>query len=314
MNFDKNIIKNTSERISPYINKTPVITSQILNNLFNTEIFFKAENLQKAGAFKSRGAVNAIFSLTENELKHGVATHSSGNHAQALARAASLRNCKAYIVMPENSPKIKIQAVKFYGGDITFCKPTLADRENTLKVIIDKTKAKEIHPYNNQLIIEGQSTAAFEFYSQVENLDYILTPVGGGGLTSGTALATAFFSPKTKVIAVEPEQANDAYLSFMNNTIIPSVNPNTIADGLRTSLGDLTFPIIKKYVSQIVTVSEEAIIKSMKLFWETAKLIIEPSSAVCIAALFENKFDFRNKRIGIILSGGNVDLDKLPWQ
>lgn len=314
MNIDKNTIEETLVRISPYINQTPVITSQILNSVFDAKFFFKAENLQKAGAFKSRGAVNAIFKLTENELVNGVSTHSSGNHAQALARAASLRNCKAYIVMPENSPKIKIEAVKYYGANITFCKPTLSDREATLKKIISKTNSKEIHPYNNFFIIAGQSTAAREFFSQVSNLDYILAPIGGGGLISGTALAAHYFSPNTKVIAVEPEQANDAYLSFINNKIIPSINPVTIADGLRTSLGSITFPIIKNYVNQIVTVSEAAIIKSMKFFWETTKLIIEPSSAVCLAAMFENKIDYKNKRIGIILSGGNVDLDKLPWQ
>lgn len=314
MNPDKKLIEETYSRIASFINYTPVITSQIINKLFNAEIFFKAENLQKVGAFKSRGAVNAVFSLNEDELSNGIATHSSGNHAQALARAASLRKCKAYIVMPENSPKIKIQAVKYYGGIITFCKPTLRYREATLNKILSKTNSTEIHPYNNYSIILGQSTAAYEFFKQVNNLDYILTPIGGGGLTSGTAISTHIYSPKTKVIAVEPEQANDAFLSFTNNKIIPSVNPNTIADGLRTSLGDITFSIIKKYVSQIVTVSEEEIIKSMKFFWETTKLIIEPSSAVCLAALFERKIDFEHKRIGIIISGGNVDLDKLPWQ
>jgi len=314
MNFDNKTIEETNTRIAPYINHTPVITSHILNNFFQAELFFKAENFQKVGAFKSRGAVNAVFNLTEEELLNGVATHSSGNHAQALARAASLRNCTAYIVMPENSPKIKIQAVRYYGGDITFCKPTLSDREATLNKIIVKTNSKEIHPYNNYFVIAGQSTAAYEFFKQVNKLDYILAPIGGGGLASGTAISTHIYSPETKVVAVEPEQANDAYLSFIYNKFIPSVNPNTIADGLRTSLGDITFSIVKKYVNQIVTVSEEAIIQSMKFFWETTKCIIEPSSAVCLAALIENKIDFRYKKIGIILSGGNVDLDKLPWR
>jgi len=310
---DKKIIIEAAKRIKNFVHRTPVLSSENINSLFNTEIFFKCENLQKAGVFKSRGAVNAIFSLSEDELKNGVATHSSGNHAQALARAALLRNTNAYIVMPENSSKVKIAAVKNYGGEITFCESNLDSREKTLEKIIEKTQAVEIHPYNNCKIIAGQATATKELIEDVESLNVIMAPVGGGGLLSGTALATYYFSPGTKVIAAEPKQADDAYRSFYQKKFIPSINPNTIADGLLTSLGSLTFPIICEYVNEIMTVSEESIIKAMKLIWERMKIIIEPSSAVPLAAIIENRKYFENKRIGIIISGGNIDLNKIPW-
>lgn len=310
---DKIIINDAAKRIKNFVHRTPVLSSENINSLFNTEIFFKCENLQKAGVFKSRGAVNAIFSLSEDELKNGVATHSSGNHAQALARAALLRNTNAYIVMPENSSKVKIAAVKNYGGEITFCEANLDSREKTLEKIINKTQAVEIHPYNNYKIIAGQATATKELIEDVESLNVIMAPVGGGGLLSGTALATYYFSPGTKVIAAEPLQADDAYRSFYQKKFIPSINPNTIADGLLTSLGSLTFPIICEYVNEIMTVSEESIIKAMKLIWERMKIIIEPSSAVPLAAIIENRKYFENKRIGIIISGGNIDLNKIPW-
>lgn len=310
---DREIIIQASDRIKPYIHRTPVLTSSIINDIFNGEIFFKCENFQKAGAFKSRGAVNTVFSLSKEQLKNGVCTHSSGNHAQALARAARLRNTKAYIVMPKNSPLIKINAVKYYGGEITFCEPNLKDREDTLKIIISNTNATEIHPYNDHRIIAAQATAAKELFEETKSLNIILIPVGGGGLLSGSALSAYYFSPETKVIAVEPEQADDAFRSFYQGKLIPSINPDTIADGLLTSLGTRTFPIIQNYVNQIVTVSEDAIIESMKIIWERMKIIIEPSSAVPVAALLEKKIDTKNKKIGIILSGGNVDLNKLPW-
>jgi len=306
-------INQAAERISPYIHRTPIITSQRINKIFNTTIYFKCENLQKAGAFKTRGAINAVFSLKEDELINGIATHSSGNHAQALARAALLKGIKAYIVMPEDSSKVKIEAVKSYNGIITFCEPTLEARETSLAKILKKTKAIEIHPYNDYRIITGQATAAKEFFEQTEKLDIIMTPVGGGGLLSGTALATHYFSSETKVIAAEPEQANDAFQSFYSGSFVPSISPNTIADGLRTSLGDKTFPIIQKYVHGIVTVSENAIIEAMRLVWESTKLLIETSSAVPIAALLEKKLDVKGQKVGIILSGGNVDFDNLPW-
>ncbi len=300
-------------RIKPFINRTPVLTSHYFDNLFNSELFFKCENFQKAGAFKSRGAVNAIFSLTSYEAKNGVATHSSGNHAQALARAAGLRGVPAYIVMPENAPQVKIDAVLGYGGDITFCKPTLDARESTLKNILLKTNAVEIHPYDNDKVIEGQGTAAMELLERYPNLDIILCPVGGGGLLSGTALAVNRFSPATKVIGCEPAQADDAFKSFYSGKFIPSLNPNSIADGLLTSLGKLTFPIIKNHVSGIVTVSENGIIKAMRLIYERMKIVIEPSAAVPLAAILENKINIKGMNVGVILSGGNVDLDKLPW-
>ena len=310
---DANIIIENALRIKPYINRTPVLTSQRINTILGADIYFKCENFQKAGAFKSRGAVNAVFLLHQNELSRGVATHSSGNHAAALARAASMRGIKAYIVMPDNSSKVKIDAVRSYGGIITFCIPTLEARETTLHKVIEETNAIEIHPYDNYNIIGGQATAAKELIEDINDLDIIMTPVGGGGLLSGTALSTHYFSPKTKVIAAEPEQANDAYQSFLQKKFIPSINPDTIADGLRTSLGTLTYPIIQKHVHQIVTVSEESIVKAMRLVWESMKIIIETSSAVPVAALLENKFEHHNTKIGIIISGGNVDLDELPW-
>ncbi len=310
---DANIIIENALRIKPYINRTPVLTSQRINTILGADIYFKCENFQKAGAFKSRGAVNAVFLLHQNELSRGVATHSSGNHAAALARAASLRGIKAHIVMPDNSSKVKIDAVRSYGGIITFCIPTLEARETTLHKVIEETNAIEIHPYDNYNIIGGQATAAKELIEDINDLDIIMAPVGGGGLLSGTALSTHYFSPKTKVIAAEPEQADDAYQSFLQKKFIPSINPDTIADGLRTSLGTLTYPIIQKHVHQIVTVSEESIVNAMRLVWESMKIIIETSSAVPVAALLENKFEHHNTKIGIILSGGNVDLDELPW-
>lgn len=311
---DAKAIEQAHDRIRNYIHKTPVLSSKYINDIFSANIYFKCENFQKVGAFKSRGAVNAVMSLSEDQLKYGVCTHSSGNHAQALARAAKIRNTKAYIVMPKTAQKVKIAAVKHYGGEITFCEPTLAAREEAIQQLMDKTSAVNIHPYNNVIIIAGQATAAKELIGQQKNLDIIMAPVGGGGLISGTALSAKYFSPNTKVIAGEPDNANDAYHSFYKKEIIPSVNPITIADGLLTSLGSITFPIILENVSQIVTASESAIIEAMKLVWDRMKIIIEPSSAVPLATLLENKFDFKNKEVGIILSGGNVDLANLPWK
>jgi len=306
-------IKEAHERIKPYIHRTPVLTSHTINLLNHCSVFFKCENFQKVGAFKARGATNAVRSLGLKELKNGVATHSSGNHAQALSWAASLAGVDAYIVMPSDSSPVKIDAVKGYGGKITFCSPTLSSRESTLKKVISDTLATEIHPYNNSMIIAGQATSALELIEDVPALDLILTPVGGGGLLSGTALATSYFSKGIKVIAVEPEQADDAYRSFKSGSIVPSLSPKTVADGLRTSLGSLTFPIIQRYVSDIITVSEEEILNAMKLVWERMKILIEPSSAVPYAAIMAKKIQVEGKRVGIIISGGNVDLENLPW-
>ena len=289
------------------------MTSSTLNRMTGAELYFKCENFQKVGAFKARGAANAVFSLNESQTGNGVCTHSSGNHAQALAWAASLRNMPAYIVMPENSSAVKINAVRDYGGLITFCEPTLEAREKTLKDIISVTNAIEIHPYNNLRIIAGQATAAAELFEDTDKPDILLVPVGGGGLLSGSALAAFYFAHGTKVIAAEPEQANDAWLSFNQKKFVPSLHPDTIADGLRTSLGSLTLPIILNYVENIITVSEESIIHAMRLVWERMKILIETSSAVPVAALLSGKIDVKGKKVGVILSGGNVDPDHLPW-
>lgn len=310
---DSGDILEASKRIAPFINHTPVFTSVNLNNLLQSELFFKCENFQKVGAFKARGATNAVFALSEREAALGVATHSSGNHAQALARAAALREIKAFIVMPSNSSRVKVDAVKGYGGNITFCTPTLEARESTLAEILKETGATEIHPYNNLKIIAGQATAALELVNEVPALDIIIAPVGGGGLLSGTALAVHHFAPMIQVIGAEPEQANDAYCSFEQKKFIPSLHPDTIADGLRTSLGSLTFPIILDHVHQIVTVSEQSIVSAMRFLWERLKILAEPSSAVAFAVVREGKITVTGKRIGIVISGGNVDLDLLPW-
>lgn len=307
------IIRKAYQRIKPYINRTPVLTCRSLNRMVSAEIYFKCENFQKVGAFKFRGATNAVFSLSDKEVVNGVATHSSGNHAQALALAARERGIKAYIVMPNNAPMVKREAVEGYGGEIIFCEPTLEAREVMLEQVIKDTGAIFVHPYNDYDVIAGQGTAALELLEEVGDLDVVMAPVGGGGLLSGTAITVFNILPKAMVIGTEPEGADDAYQSFYRGELIPSINPKTIADGLLTSLGDTTFAIIRKYVHQIVTVSEEAIITAMRLIWERMKIIIEPSSAVPLGALLERKTNLDGKRIGIIISGGNVDLDRLPW-
>ncbi len=304
-------IINAESRISRFIHKTPILSSATLNEIAGCELYFKCENFQKVGAFKSRGAMNAVLSIPEFQLRHGVCTHSSGNHAQALARAASLKNVPAYIVMPSNAPKVKIEAVKSYGGQITFCEPNLQARETTLAQVQNLTGATEIHPYDNLKVIEGQATVALELLQQVENPDFILTPVGGGGLLSGVSIATSYFSPLTKVIAAEPLGASDAFESFYSKKYVPSLNPHTIADGLLTSLGKYTFPIILKYVSQVITVDEIQIIEALKLIYQRLKIVVEPSSAVVLAAVLSNKQLFSNKRVVLVISGGNVDFDTL---
>ena len=291
----------------------PVLTSSAINRITGAELFFKCENLQKTGAFKFRGACNAIFSLSPKLASHGVGTHSSGNHAAALAHAASLRGITAHIVMPSNSPEIKKKAVEGYGGIITYCEPTLEARESTLQRIADSTGIEIIHPYNNIKVIAGQGTAAKELMESYPDLDLVICPVGGGGLLSGTALSVKSLSQKCRVIASEPAGADDAYRSFRAGYIIPSLHPKTIADGLLTSLGEINFAIIIRNVDDIITVTEESIIQAMRLIWERMKLIVEPSSAVPLAAILENKKLFSNQRIGIILSGGNLDLTNLPF-
>ncbi|MDN5348963.1 MAG: threonine dehydratase [Bacteroidales bacterium] len=310
---DKQSLQTAAVRIAAYIHHTPALTSAFLNQSVNGKLFFKCENFQKAGAFKSRGAFNTLLSLPEDELIAGVATHSSGNHAQALARAALILKTRAYIVMPRTAPKVKVDAVKDYGGIITFCEPTLEARETALQKVVAKTGATVIHPYNDYRIIAGQASCAMELLHQVNHLDYIFCPVGGGGLLSGTALSAHYWSPETKVIGCEPEGANDACLSFVTKQFVPSINPNTIADGLLTSLGSLTYPIILKHVNDILTVGEEEIISAMRLVWERMKIVIEPSAAVPLAVALSGKIDLKGKQAGIIFSGGNVDLNALPW-
>jgi threonine dehydratase len=305
-------IRQAATRLQGLAHRTPVLTSTSLDELCGSEVFFKCENMQKVGAFKFRGAVNAVLSLNNEEAKRGVATHSSGNHAQALSLAAKIRGIEAHIVMPSTSPKVKVAAVRGYGGRIVFCDPTQDARETTLKQVQEQTGAIFIHPYNNPKIIAGQGTCALELLEQVPNLEIIMAPVGGGGLLSGTALAVHYTQPDVKVIAGEPKGADDAYRSFISGILQPLIEPNTIADGLRTSLGSLTFPIIRQLVTEIITVSEEAIVSGMRFIWERIKILIEPSAAVPFAALLETTH-LRHRKIGIILSGGNVDLDSLPW-
>jgi len=306
-------IQAAHDRIRPYIHQTPILCSKSINEIVGAELYFKCENLQKVGAFKFRGACNSVFSLTPEEAKNGVCTHSSGNHAAALALAARMRGIPAYIVMPENAPEIKKIAVAGYGAKITYCMPTLEARESTLKKVAVETGATEIHPYNYFNVICGQGTAAKELIEEIGTLNIVMAPVGGGGLLSGTAISTKALLPGAKVIAAEPAGADDAFRSYYSKTLQPSVSPKTIADGLLTSLGSLTFPIILNEVDQIVTVSEESIIAAMRMIWERMKIIIEPSSAVPLAAILENKVDVKGQKVGIILSGGNVDLGKLPF-
>jgi threonine dehydratase len=314
MSMTLNDIREAAQRIHPYIHRTPVLTNLGLNAKVGAQVFLKCENMQKTGAFKFRGACNAVFSLTDQEASKGVCTHSSGNHAQALALAARLRGIPAYIVMPENAPSVKKKAVTGYGGLITFCAPTLEARETTLQTIYEETGANVVHPYNDVRVIAGQGTAALELLEEIPDLDVVLAPVGGGGLLSGTAVAATGIKKGIRVIAGEPEMADDAYRSMQSGTIVPSLKPRTIADGLLTSLGTLTFPVVREHVEQIVTVSERGIIDAMRFIWERAKIIIEPSAAVPVAVLWERKIDLTGLKVAVILSGGNVDLERLPWQ
>ncbi|MFW6232435.1 MAG: pyridoxal-phosphate dependent enzyme [Bacteroidota bacterium] len=299
-------------RIKGIAHETPVMTSLSINDIADCELFFKCENMQRVGAFKFRGATNAVRNLSNAQSEKGVATHSSGNHAQALALAARMRDIPAYIVMPENSPKVKKDAVRSYGAEITYCKPTLEARESTLEEVIKDTGAVFIHPYNNFDVIAGQATAAFEFLSEIRTADYVITPVGGGGLLGGTSISVKALSPDTKVIGAEPEGADDAKRSFESGEIQPSIDPRTVCDGLLTSLGKMNFEIIQNNVWDILTVGDDIIIEAMKLIWQRMKIIVEPSAAVPLAVVLKNPDIFMNKRIGIILSGGNVDLEKLP--
>jgi Threonine dehydratase len=287
--------------------------SQQLNELFNCELFFKCENFQKVGAFKFRGATNAVLSMSAEERLLGVVTHSSGNHAAALALAAAMNGIKANIVMPENAPVVKKNAVAGYGAEITFCKPTLQAREEATLMIMEKTGATLIHPYDNFNVICGQGTAALELLQEKGDLEIVIAPIGGGGLMSGTSTCVKGINKNIQVIGAEPEKANDAFISFTTGILTPSINPATCADGLLTSLSELTYSVIRKNVDKILTVKEDSIIECMLLVWERMKIIIEPSSATVLAIVKENPGLFKGKKIGLIISGGNVDFRKLPF-
>ena len=313
MGLDFPAIRDAHARIKPYIHRTPVLTSARLDAACGGKLFFKAENFQKVGAFKARGATNAVFSLTDAEARHGVATHSSGNHAAALARAARLRGIPAHIVMPANSSAVKVRAVEGYGARIAFCEPNQAAREATCARVIAETGAVLIHPFEDERVIAGQGTAAVELLEQAPDLALVLCPVGGGGLLAGTAIAAKHLRPAIKVIAAEPERAGDTAASFRAGQRTPWSKLETIADGLLTNVGAPNFAVIRQHVDDVVTVSEAAIVDAMREIWAVLKIVVEPSAAVPYAAIRERKVDLSGRRAGIILSGGNVDLDALPW-
>ena len=306
-------VEKAHRRIGSYIHRTPVLTSSYFNRLTGGELFFKCENFQKVGAFKFRGACNAVMSLSNSEGEKGIITHSSGNHAQAVALAARMNGHQATIVMPENAPKVKVNAVREYGAEIVFCESTIQARDETAQKIIAETGATFIHPYNHPAVIAGQGTAAKELLEEQPDLDIIMAPVGGGGLISGTAITAKHLNPKISIIGAEPERADDAFRSFHSGKIEPVLRTDTVADGLRTSLGELTFQVIQTHLDDIVTVSEESIIRDMRAVWERMKIIIEPSCSVPLSAILDKKVDVKGKKVGIILTGGNVDLENLPW-
>lgn len=306
-------VQNTSKQITPFVHRTPVLTSQSVNSIIDGEVFFKCENFQKTGSFKMRGASNAVLSLSEEESKRGVVTVSSGNHGAALACAAKLNGMKSHVVTPKNTQQVKIDAMKGYGANLIYCEPSVESRESTFINIQEKTGAIPIHPYNDYRVITGAGTVALEIIDEVKDLDFILVPIGGGGLISGTGVVVSSLRPNTKLLGVEPESADDALRSIKSGEIVPSDYPPTIADGLRSSLGEKTFPMIQKFVDDIQTVSEEEIISSMRFVWERMKIIVEPSSAVTMAAVLNNPASFRGKKTGVIFSGGNIDLSYLPW-
>ena len=310
---DFNDIRAASGRIAAQIHRTPVLTSGLLDRIAGARLFFKCENFQKTGSFKIRGATNAVLSLPEESARRGVVTHSSGNHAAALARAAQLRGIPAWIVMPSNAPAVKRAAVEAYGGTITFCEPTLTARESTAQDLLQKTRAQMIHPYDNRNVIAGQGTAALELLNEVADLDFILAPVSGGGLLSGTAIAAKAMDPRIRVIGCEPKNADDAFRSMTAGKLEPAAKSETIADGLRATLCPLTFSILRECVDQVVTVTEDEIVSAMRTIWERMKIVIEPSAAVAAAPALLRRLGAEGRRVGIILSGGNVDLSQLPF-
>lgn len=313
ISVDLNSVREAHQRIAGFIRCTPVLTSRLLDDIAGAQLIFKCENFQKTGAFKFRGATNAVLSLGEEERMQGVATHSSGNHGAALARAAQLLGIGAHIVMPDNAPGVKQKAVRGYGGNIHFCKPSLGARRAVLDRVVEEYGSAFIPPYDDTRIIAGQGTVALEIFRQVAAADVVITPVGGGGLLAGAALTTRALSHATLIYGAEPEGADDASRSFNSGVRVEEHEPNTIADGLLTTLGELNFEIIQKTVDDILCVSEESIVDAMRLLWTRMKLIVEPSAAVPLAAVLTNKSLFSGKQVVIVLSGGNVDLDKLPW-
>jgi threonine dehydratase len=303
-----------ARRIANHVHRTPVLTSRRLDERFGCRLVFKCENLQRIGAFKARGAHNAVLALAAEAATQGVVTHSSGNHAAALSLAAATRGIPAYIVMPENAPAAKIESVRRLGGQISFCAPTITAREEAAAAIVDERGATLIHPYDDPLVIAGQGTAAMELIEQAGPLDAILAPVGGGGLMGGSAVAARHLLPGIRILATEPAQADDAFQSWRTGERDAGAPPDTIADGLRTTLGGNGFVLLRALLDDFATVSEAGIIEAMRLVWEVLNIVIEPSAAVPVAALVEGRFDLADARVGIILSGGNVDLDRLPWQ
>lgn len=301
------------ERIKPYIHETPVLTSRFLNELTGAELFFKCENLQKAGAFKVRGASNAVFGLTEAQAAVGVATHSSGNHALSLSYAAGQRGIPVTVVMPRTAPQAKKDAVRGYGGTIVECEPSTSSREAVFADVVAESGADFVHPYNDPRVIAGQATCAKELLSQVDNLDAVIAPIGGGGMISGTCLTLSALAPQVKIYAAEPLNADDAARSFKAGYIIADDAPETVADGLKVPLKDLTWHFVSNHVTDILTATEDEIVDAMKLIWKRMKIVVEPSSAVPLATILKNPDLFRGKRVGVIITGGNVDLDKLPW-
>jgi len=306
-------IQAAAQRIAGLAHRTPVMTCRSLDELTGATLFFKCENLQKAGAFKFRGACNAVLSLSDQQAARGVVTHSSGNHAAALALAARLRGIPAQIVMPDNAPAAKRRAVEMYGGHVTTCKPTLADRQAVAERILQQTGGLLVHPYDDAAVIAGQGTLAVEFHAQAPGLDFLVSPVSGGGLISGLALATAAVSPATQMVGVEPDRADDARQSLQAGRLLAPPIGDTIADGLRAALCERTFAVVSRHVREIVAVSEAEIVAAMRLIWERLKLVVEPSSAVTLAAVIQQPATFRGRRVGLVLTGGNVDLDRLPW-
>ena len=301
------------DRIAPFIHRTPVLTNKSLNELSGAELYFKCENFQKAGSFKIRGATNTVELLNQDELDRGIATTSSGNHGAALSMAVSRRNGKTKVVMPHNTPKIKVKNVERNGGEVIWCEPDQTSREEVLKDIVVKTGSTVVHPYNDERIVMGQGTAGKELIEDHPDLDAIVSPVSGGGLLSGTLLSAQGINPKIKVYGAEPLEADDTFLSLQKGEIVPNKTINTICDGLRAQIGTITFPIIQSYVEEVITLTEEEIIESMKMIWERMKIVVEPSCSITLAAVLKSSDRFAGKKVGLIISGGNVDLERLPW-